>query len=439
MVTLVTILGFINILIILHRLDLGLYFFTALIPFTSLLPATGIPGLNVTSFIIALLLIKSLSNYSIIEHKNLINVPNLNKVILFLFVWSLLSILFSKIYYTHQTLPLFEYFEKLYRWFIYILLYIVYKRELSSKNRIYYALIAIAIGVCAEGIFVAKALILSDRFRTYGTIGQPNELALFFSCYILVQLLFFIHEKRFSYKSILLGAIILSLIGITSTLSRGGLLVVFIVTTGFIVFKLKTKGIIIILIGSIFSGTLYNLLPETVTNRLDETFVDESEGGRSIGDISVERSAYSRIPLAKAGLIMFSESPIWGKGFMSYPLLVSRYEYGGQYGIDRMKASHNMHIRVLSELGLVGYFLFIRIFYNSFRTGLQLYSNKSLEKRDNDLGAILCLICAGFLIGCLFGDRFFRGTLISYFFAISAACYNILVLDNSSRKNTLTE
>lgn len=221
MITLVTILGFINVFVLLYRIDYGLYLFTVLIPFTSLLPATGIPGLNMTSFIIILLFIKSYS-----ENKNEVpvnkEVSNLTRVIFILLIWCILSIILSRLVYTHQTLPLISYFEKLYRWFIFIFLYFVYKRELTTKEKVYYALFALSIGVLAEAAYVVKALMLSGRLRTYGTIGQSNELALFFGCYLLIQVLFFLHVKKLIYKLFFLASIFLSLTGVASTLSRGG-------------------------------------------------------------------------------------------------------------------------------------------------------------------------------------------------------------------------
>ena len=116
----------------------------------------------------------------------------------------------SNLFESYQTKPLISYFEKLYHWFIYILLYVVCQRELSSKNKIYFALLAITIGLFAEGAFVAKAIFLSGRLRTYGTIGQSNELALFFSCYFLIPLILFFPEKRMFYKLFYLFVVFIS-------------------------------------------------------------------------------------------------------------------------------------------------------------------------------------------------------------------------------------
>jgi len=430
--------------LIFYRLEWGIYLFISIIPFTSLLPTTPIPGLNGTTIIIILFFLRSISTKeSLMKVKE---IPSLDFPIFALFTLTFFSIILSTLLFEYQILPLKDYFTKLYRWFLFIFLYFIFRRELNSKNKIILALGALSLGLFLEGAFVFKAVTLSGRLRAYGTIGQSNELSQFFSSYLIVPLALLLYEKKntvnlsaprvqgvkgfksttkycdssFFLKIFYSSALLLSLYGVVVSLSRGGFLSTFMVFAIYLLAKSKKTFIILLLLILGFSGTFYTLLPEKVINRINETFVEEEV----TDEITLERSALSRVPLAKAGIEMFKESPLFGKGFMSYPILVPQYKYGGQFGIERPKASHNMHIRILSELGILGYIFFFLIFYNSIKIGFFLYKRSTI-KFNKEIGVVVICSAISFLVGCLFGDRFFRGTLITYFFLLSAISYNL--------------
>jgi len=431
----VLILGIINAALILYRIEWGLYCFTALIPLSVLLPITPIPGINGTTILIILLFIKSYSHQKP-QVTNKYNPPNLGLPIVCLFVVTIFSIISSTTLYDYQSYPLIDYFIKLKRWFIFVFLYFIYAREITTKKRIYYTLLALTAGLFIEGSYVLKAMILAGRLRTYGTIGNANELAQFFSSYFLIPLVLLLYKKKISYKLFCISTLILALNGIVSTLSRGGFLCAIIAIIIYIFAKSKRLAVLLTALVVVFSGTLYSLLPEKMLSRIEETFVEKHNGYQNIGGVTVESSAYSRIPLLKGGLIMFKENPIFGKGFMAFPQLIPGFKYGGQFGVDHRKASHNMHIRILSEMGIAGYIFFIFIFINSVRMGYLLYE-KTSDRFSKDIGIVLICSTATFLIGCLFGDRFFRGILITYFFVIASCCYNLYCLEFSETDESM--
>lgn len=436
MITFVTILGLINAVLIFIRFEVGLYLFFTIVPLSVLFPASPIKGLNGTTILILLLFYKSFSQPKTAVIAD--GIKDLKVPIYGLFFVTFFSIIFSTILYEHQTLPLIKYFEKMWRWLLYIFLYFVCRRELVTKKMIIYALTAISIGLFIEGGFVLKAYVLAGRLRSYGTFANSNELAQFFSSYFLVSVALLLFEKRLIHKLFFSGAVLLTLFGIVSSLSRGGFLCTIMAAAVFVFFRSKKIFIFLVVICSLSFGTFYNLLPDKVTDRIEETFVEETEhrryGDSTLGGVGIEGSAFSRIPLIKGGMVMFKENPLFGKGFMSFPRLIHRFKYGGQYGIEpgHVKASHNMHIRILSELGLVGYFFFLLIFYYSIRMGYALFKIGS-DQFEKDTGIVFICIALTFLVGCLFGDRFFRGILTTYYFVVASCVYNLYCL-NSSKK-----
>lgn len=424
----------INIIVIFRNYKLGLYLFTCLIPISVLFPITPVPGLNGTAIVILLLYYMSYSNRQTPSMQSSLNPPSLNFPIKGLCVVTLISIITSKLFYSHQVNDWMYYFTAAWRWFIYIFLYFVYKKELKSREEINNILLCIVAGLFLEGLIIFKEVAVTGRARAYGTYFNPNELAQFFSSYFLITIICFFNVKKMTLKAFCIGALGLTMFSITSSLSRGGFMCFAMSLCIYTFFKSKKIFYATVIACVLFSGAVYSLLPDKIVARINETFVEEGEhrkyGSNVVGGVAVEGSALSRMPLIKGGLEMFKESPILGKGFNAFYLLIGKYKYGAQFGLEleRRKASHNMHIKILSEMGLAGYFFFLLIFFNSYRLGVKLYS-KSKEKYVKEIAiALICTVLA-FLIGCLFGDRFNRGILITYYFALSAVCYNLYLLE----------
>lgn len=114
---------------------------------------------------------------------------------------------------------------------------------------------------------------------------------------------------------------------------------------------------------------MFVFIPDDVVDSLKwriESFKYFSDN-TSNNDIYGIRSLEERVNLVNQGLIMFSEKPIIGHGIGSF-----RY-----YG-ESLKVSHNDYLQVLAEQGLIGFILYILIFFTTIK---QLYYN---IKNKND-------------------------------------------------------
>ena len=98
-----------------------------------------------------------------------------------------------------------------------------------------------------------------------------------------------------------------------------------------------------------------------------------------------DESAWSgRTFIWKAGLQMFSESPIVGKGFGVSEHLVSEYSGQSFYSAKRL---HNAYLKSLAELGIIGFSLFFAIMIQACR---EFYiQSKKMKILGNDILSFL--------------------------------------------------
>jgi len=122
-------------------------------------------------------------------------------------------------------------------------------------------------------------------------------------------------------------------------------------------------------------------------------------------------SAKSRIILWKAGLMVFRDHPLFGTGFLSYPLAKMEYENNFDYLEPDFKAwvfrnynpkvTHNTYIEILSDAGLfaaVPYFLLV---FGTFLKNRTLRKIIPVTEKNKELFSFLGAIEAGIAGFCV--------------------------------------
>lgn len=198
---------------------------------------------------------------------------------------------------------------------------------------------------------------ISTSIRAYGLAGQPNATAR----YLVISMIFFsylitVQKHRFWKVLATAGAIVTS-IGVFFTLSRSGILLLFIAVGLIIAFNFRNKKmwplVIIFLIVALYmwlySGKIINILESIVPSI--------QQGTDTVG---------VRFSLWQAGWRMWLDHMISGVGVGNYPPLL-RY-----YAIDLPShywnlTAHNTYIMILAETGIVGLVLFISMMVISLR------------------------------------------------------------------------
>ncbi len=189
---------------------------------------------------------------------------------------------------------------------------------------------------------------------TFSYLG-PNELAAFYTQYTLLMIGILIHDHLKIRKLLFLTIIMLNTYCIIYLYSRAAY---FASLMGLIIIgAIKNKKTLILVMLFLVFWTF--LLPVSVQERIDMT---QNEEGR------LDSSANERIALKDHAIKIFREHPIVGIGYKTFS-----YTTGTIYDENIMKDTHNMYLNVLSELGIVGFTLFMILYLFALKNSLRLY------------------------------------------------------------------
>jgi len=129
-----------------------------------------------------------------------------------------------------------------------------------------------------------------------------------------------------------------------------------------------------------------------------------------------EASAVSRLDLWKAGIQMWSKSPLWGVGPANFPLLSPDYVKWRANRTNQGLQAHNMYIEFLAEVGVQGLMLFLFLLISTL-ISLKKSStvSKSLTFTELELSRIgLRDGIMNYFLFAMFGPVFFRDIFFYY-------------------------
>ncbi|MFH1996493.1 MAG: O-antigen ligase family protein [Candidatus Omnitrophota bacterium] len=163
-------------------------------------------------------------------------------------------------------------------------------------------------------------------------------------------------EKRRLFKVFYALATATILFALIITYSRGGLLgLLGMLIIAAFSSKNKTKSIVACLAAIII---LVNFMPSQMKDRISNTKTTLSDLDRVNNVDSTKR----RFLLARAAWKMFLDHPLFGVG-------VGNFYYGcPKYEAVSPGRAHSMYLEMLAELGAVGFFLFVRMLFYTFKS-----------------------------------------------------------------------
>ncbi len=253
-----------------------------------------------------------------------------------------------------------------------------------------------------------------EKSRVLGPLQQPNMFGAFIA-YILPVMFAFMLLSRGSLRIILMFVMLVAVKVMLGTFSRGAYLSFGLATLTQLFFKGKIFFVAAIIAGGMALFFFPDLMPDSVKTRLiGHTFrggavqLSDSEG--------IDASAQNRLILWNAAGQMIKESPLFGKGLLSFPYIVTHY-------FDNVSVperdTHNMFLKIMVYMGipaLLAYLYFIwRTCVNSYS---MLRTAEDPLRRSVGLGAIG--MCISLLVSCMFGSRMENAEMLCYFMTLSA-------------------
>jgi O-antigen ligase len=258
----------------------------------------------------------------------------------------------------------------------------------------------------------------SDSFRSTGTLGNPNLLAVFLV--LTIPCILYAFYNRIVPLGLALFAQVAVIAGVICTVSRKGLMTMLITyTLFFIVTKRIKKAIVLITVAAILSVLLisYGLLSERLH---PEQF---------------QRTLNEKWSASYAGWRMYLDSPIIGLGYRGYYDNVPKYSppLWGDVQFD----AHNEFITVLANYGTLGFIPFISIFLYPLRKAARILNKNTKPKANEYLtnAAIICLLSiVPFMINALFAAQLIYESSVVYLLYSNIAIFLSAYFANTLEK-----
>ena len=306
-------------------------------------------------------------SYLFIKNKNKLELSSTGTLVLLFFAWTTVSSCFAMA----PSEIVWNFWNDFLKT---VLLFVLITLVMSKKRHIDFLLwcLVLSIGFYAalEGLkFIASGGGHKIEGLPGHTLGDRNELAVAFA--MMLPICFYLlaeyGKKSMLIRFGLIGLLLLLVIAIIGTQSRGGTIALAVVGA-YLFFKSKHK--ILLLVTSLVLGSLfYGLIPSDWFNRMD-----------TMQNIGGDSSFMGRVVAWKLSLILALQHPFVGGGFKSleyWPVWtmlsmdfnsISFFPTGNAFPDPKgSHAAHSIYFQVLGEHGFVGLLLFVSMLITAFR------------------------------------------------------------------------
>ena len=188
--------------------------------------------------------------------------------------------------------------------------------------------------------------------RVGGLIGHPNNLALFFDLMLplSLSLLFCSMGKRTRF--LLAVAVVLQLVGLSVTFSRGGIIGSGLGILALAVFHgARRFGLIrafcMTMAGALLLAAILTVVPNPIEKSLTRS----------------ERTVHGRVLLTDIAFAMIGQHPLFGVGLNNFTHASRQYDFTREQIVSAWNSPvHNLFLFIAGEIGLVGLICFVIFF-----------------------------------------------------------------------------
>lgn len=251
----------------------------------------------------------------------------------------------------------------------------------------------------------------SEASRIGGPTGDPNQFSQILVFLVPIGFSLTITEKNGWLRFIAIWATVVCTLSIIFSYSRGGLLAL-VVAMLVVLLHHRPRVVEVLLVLTIIIVILSNV-PGQYTERM-KTMVDLVAGRldpREEDSIRVRTSAYI------VGFKMFMDHPWLGVGMHNFPVMYP--SYSREVGIDpsgKEWAPHSLYLEALSELGFLGFSIFLIILANVFRRTWMAWKTFKMLGSSTYAG-LIAGVGAG-LVGYFTAAIFLQNSYSRYFWSI---------------------
>lgn len=262
--------------------------------------------------------------------------------------------------------------------------------------------------------FAAAAVRDYDKWgedvRTSAYAPGPNRYGFFLNLCLMIGIPQLVTAKSFRYKVFLTFSIIMMMLLLICTMSRGAWAGFFV---GAVILSFYSKSCRkILIIGFIVAMVIFVVI--TTSSFMSAAY----ERFAGLVDPTITKDYYGKPTIWTAGLKMFMDSPVVGVGVGSFNLL------SPIYGATNLILPHSLYVYILAEFGLMGLTLVLALVgVFAFEC---IYTLKNLTSQGEKL--IFVGLIAGLIIYCFQGLSIsfgFRESDMWAFFGLAVAAMKI--------------
>jgi len=223
-------------------------------------------------------------------------------------------------------------------------------------------------------------------FRTTGAFGEANQYAVFIVILAPLAINGFIRYKQKIFKIIMAIISFTSIFCLFLTGSRGGLVALFVgvvsllhLNSGKISIRSLLKNFSLITVVVLFIAIVFYTLPKASRQGIEKNVVTRAQKG---DDFKTDYTS-GRFKIWKRCLDVFIQNPILGSGWNTI-----HYKVG--------KNSHNEYLLYLTTTGIIGFSLFVFLFYRLYQSAIKFRraSKTNIHFYDSYLAGLLSFMTA---------------------------------------------
>lgn len=228
-------------------------------------------------------------------------------------------------------------------------------------------------GASIYAIYILNNGELTNNRIFFGKMFDPNDIVYFIISFLMFNLIFISKDNKSYVRFISVINIVISLIVIFKTGSRGGLIAVIAVLAYMLFVKTKTvklsfmtKGALVV--AAMVSMQCINLNSErykTILDLKDDYNVTDEEG---------------RIAVWKTGMKLMLSHPLTGVGMNRFSEGIGRDREERGLTSAKWQAPHNSFVQIGAETGIFGLFIFCMMSSNIFKNTGRVIGESRCEK-----------------------------------------------------------
>jgi O-antigen ligase len=306
------------------------------------------------------------------------------------------------------------------QYIINILYFFLFLTHIHSYERIRFLVFTIICSICFYGLNSMVSGGFQGGRYSFGVMYDPNDLAYLFVSLVPFTALFISESGKITTKLFAGFTMVISLILILFTGSRGGLIGLVTLLSLFLFTKLSpvNKSIRIVL--------LIGVLILAVTNK-DVLFTDRNASILHLGQDYNVTDEEGRIRLWQKGLEFTFKNPLTGVGAMCFreAMALDRKQ---RHLIEKWQPVHNSYLQISSELGLIAAILFILMIKETILTFKKIRLGNDEQITITDIQRLAGIAQIGFISHLIVAFFLTQGysILFTLFFAFASAMDNKL-------------